>query len=181
MDFFIGLQLGGDIISVERIVEDASGNKTSKKSTSGGASFGLKTGILSEEEYVGGRFYAEFSYLKIPQFNTMTVGLDLDLLVKYYESANWRIGGFLGIGGGMNVALIADTALDNAGKKSLIAVGWVNIGLVRFIYGSHSVELNARYQYVAPTIYSLKNKTSGETVSYKSSTSTIMLSYVFSF
>lgn len=181
INFFVGANLGIDFITMEHIIEDEDGKKTSKKSSNASASFGLKGGILSEEDYVGGRFYGEFSYLKIPKFHVVNVGLDLDLMFNYYKTDTWRIGGFLGLGGGMNVAMIADNELQNAGKKSLIAIGWVNIGLARFVYGPHSAEFNVRIQYVTPTIYSLKDKTTSITTTYKASSNTILLSYAFDF
>ena len=185
IDFFVGLQFGVDIVSMQEISENANGDKTAKDSTSASASFGLKLGIISEDEWVGGRFYAELSYLKIPKFDMLNVGVDLDLLIKYYEAPSWKIGGFIGAGGGMNSAFIADKSLDKAGTKSLISVGWVNVGLVRFVYfhstGIHGAELNAKIVYVTPTIYSLKDKNTGITTSYKGSSSTIMLSYTYQF
>lgn len=185
VDFFVGLQFGVDIISMQYITEDDNRNKNIKNSLSGSGSVGLKGGIVSEDDWVGGRFYAEFSYIKYPKFNVMNVGVDLDLLIKYYETPSWKIGGFIGLGGGMNLALIADKTLDNAGKKSLISVGWVNVGLVRFIYyhstGNHGAELNAKIAYVTPTIYSLKDKNTNITTSYKGNSSTIMMSYVYQF
>lgn len=185
VDFFVGLQFGIDIVSMQHITEDDNRNKATQNSLSGSGSVGLKGGIVSEDEWVGGRFYAELSYTKFPKFNVINVGVDLDLLIKYYEAVSWKIGGFIGLGGGMNLALIADRGLDSAGKKSLISVGWVNVGLVRFIYyhstGNHGAELNAKITYVTPTIYSLKDKNTGITTSYKGSSSTIMLSYVYQF
>lgn len=181
IDFFIGAHFGIDIVNMEHITEDANASKKRQKSTSGSASFGLKGGILSEEEWVGGRFYGEFSYLKIPKFNVINIGLDLDLLFNYYKSEKWRIGGFLGIGGGMNAAMIADKELKNAGKKTLIAIGWANIGLVRFVYGSHSAEFNVRVAFVTPTIYSLKDKDTAITTTYKASSNTLLFSYAFQF
>lgn len=181
VDFFIGLQFGIDIVSMQELSENANGDKTTKSKMSGSASFGLKGGILSEDEWVGGRFYAELSYLKIPKFDMLNIGVNLDLLVKYYETPSWKIGGFIGAGGGMNSAFVADKSLDSAGTKSLISVGWVNIGLVRFIYGNHGAELNAKIVYVTPTIYSLKDKNTGITTSYKGSSSTVMLSYTYQF
>lgn len=185
VDFFVGLQFGIDIVNMQHITEDDNRNKATQNSLSGSGSVGLKGGIVSEDEWVGGRFYAEMSYTKFPKFNVINVGVDLDLLIKYYEAVSWKIGGFIGLGGGMNLALIADRGLDSAGKKSLISVGWVNVGLVRFIYyhstGNHGAELNAKITYVTPTIYSLKDKNTGITTSYKGSSSTIMLSYVYQF
>lgn len=181
IDFFVGLQFGIDIVSMQELSENANGDKTTKSKMSGSASFGLKGGILSEDEWVGGRFYAELSYLKIPKFDMLNIGVNLDLLVKYYETPSWKIGGFIGAGGGMNSAFVADKSLDSAGTKSLISVGWVNIGLVRFIYGNHGAELNAKIVYVTPTIYSLKDKNTGITTSYKGSSSTVMLSYTYQF
>ncbi len=185
VDFFIGLQFGIDIVSMQHITEDDNRNKNTQNSLSGSGSIGLKGGIVSEDEWVGGRFYAELSYTKFPKFDIVSMGVDLDLLVKYYEAVSWKIGGFLGLGGGMNLALIADKTLDSSGKKSLISVGWVNVGLVRFIYyhstGNHGAELNAKIAYVTPTIYSLKDKTTNITTSYKGSSSSIMLSYVYQF
>ena len=185
VDFFIGLHFGIDIVSMQHITEDENRNKTTQNSLSGSGSVGLKGGIVSEDEWVGGRFYAEMSYTKFPKFNVINLGVDLDLLFKYYEAVSWKIGGFLGLGGGMNLALIADKTLDSSGKKSLIAVGWVNVGLVRFIYyhstGNHGAELNAKIAYVTPTIYSLKDKATGITTSYKGNSSTIMISYVYQF
>lgn len=185
VDFFVGLQFGIDIVSMQHITEDDNRNKDTQSSLNGSGSVGLKGGIVSEDEWVGGRFYAEMSYAKFPKFNVINVGVDLDLLIKYYKAVNWKIGGFIGLGGGMNLALIADKTLDSAGKKSLISVGWVNVGLVRFIYyhstGNHGAELNAKITYVTPTIYSLKDKNTGITTSYKGSSSTIMLSYVYQF
>lgn len=180
INFFIGAHFGIDIVSMEHII-DLNGTKTSKKSSSGSASFGLKGGILSEEEYVGGRFYGEFSYLKIPKFNVLNIGLDLDLLFNYYRSENWKLGGFIGLGGGMNVAMLADSELQNAGKKALIAIGWINVGLVRFVYGPHSAEFNVRIQYITPTIYSLKDKITAITTTYKASSNTLLFSYVYDF
>lgn len=180
VDFFIGLQFGVDIVSMQDITQiDIVAN--TKHSITTSASFGLKGGILSEDEWVGGRFYAELSYLKIPKFDMLNIGVNLDLLVKYYETPSWKIGGFIGAGGGMNSAFIADKSLDSAGTKSLISVGWVNIGLMRFIYGNHGAELNAKIVYVTPTIYSLKDKNTGITTSYKGSSSTVMLSYTYQF
>ncbi len=185
VDFFIGLQFGIDIVSMQHITEDDNRNKATQNSLSGSGSVGLKGGIVSEDEWVGGRFYAELSYTKYPKFDIVSVGVDLDLLVKYYEAVSWKIGGFIGLGGGMNLALIADKTLDSSGKKSLISVGWVNVGLVRFIYyhstGNHGAELNAKIAYVTPTIYSLKDKATNITTSYKGSSSVIMLSYVYQF
>lgn len=180
INFFIGAHFGIDIVSMEHII-DSNGDKTSKKSSSGSASFGLRGGILSEEEYVGGRFYGEFSYLKIPKFNVLNIGLDLDLLFNYYKSENWKIGGFIGLGGGMNVAMLDDKELQNAGKKALIAIGWVNVGLVRFVYGPHSAEFNVRIQYITPTIYSLKDKATAITTTYKASSNTLLFSYAYDF
>lgn len=180
IDFFVGLQFGVDIVSMQDITQiDIVAN--TKHSITTSASFGLKGGILSEDEWVGGRFYAELSYLKIPKFDMLNIGVNLDLLVKYYETPSWKIGGFIGAGGGMNSAFVADKSLDSAGTKSLISVGWVNIGLVRFIYGNHGAELNAKIVYVTPTIYSLKDKNTGITTSYKASSSTVMLSYTYQF
>lgn len=180
VDFFIGLQFGIDIVSMQDITQiDIVAN--TKHSITTSASFGLKGGILSEDEWVGGRFYAELSYLKIPKFDMLNIGVNLDLLVKYYETPSWKIGGFIGAGGGMNSAFVADKSLDSAGTKSLISVGWVNIGLMRFIYGNHGAELNAKIVYVTPTIYSLKDKNTGITTSYKGSSSTVMLSYTYQF
>lgn len=181
IDFFVGLQFGIDIVSTQELSENANGDKTTKSKMSGSASFGLKGGIISEDEWVGGRFYAELSYLKIPKFDMLNIGVNLDLLVKYYETPSWKIGGFIGAGGGMNSAFVADKSLDSAGTKSLISVGWVNIGLVRFIYGNHGAELNAKIVYVTPTIYGLKDKNTGITTSYKGSSSTVMLSYIYQF
>lgn len=181
INFFIGAHFGIDIVSMEHIIIDLDGDKTSKKSSSGSASFGLRGGVLSEEEYVGGRFYGEFSYLKIPKFNVLNIGLDLDLLFNYYRSENWKIGGFIGLGGGMNVAMLDDKELQNAGKKALIAIGWVNVGLVRFVYGPHSAEFNVRIQYITPTIYSLKDKTTATTTTYKASSNTLLFSYAYDF
>lgn len=180
INFFIGAHFGIDIVSMEHIT-DTNGTKTSKKSSSGSASFGLRGGILSEEEYIGGRFYGEFSYLKIPKFNVLNIGLDLDLLFNYYRSENWKIGGFIGLGGGMNVAMLADKELQNAGKKALIAIGWINVGLVRFVYGPHSAEFNVRIQYITPTIYSLKDKATAITTTYKASSNTLLFSYAYDF
>lgn len=184
IDFFVGLQLGIDVVSMQDITQIDRDTNT-KKSTSASGSFGAKGGIISEDEWVGGRFYAELSYLKIPKFDVLNVGVDLDLLIKYYETSSWKIGGFIGAGGGMNMAFIADKSLDNAGKKSLISVGWVNVGLTRFIYyhstGIHGAELNIKIVYVTPTIYSLKDKNTGVTTSYKASSSTIMFSYTYQF
>lgn len=185
VDFFVGLQFGIDSVSMQHITEDDNRNKNTTNSTSGSGSIGLKGGIVSEDEWVGGRFYAEMSYVKFPKFNVVSVGVDLDLLFKYYEAVSWKIGGFIGLGGGMNVALIADRELDSAGKKSLISVGWANVGLVRFIYyhstGNHGAELNVKITYVTPTLYSLKDKNTGITTSYKGSSSTIMMSYIYQF
>ena len=184
VDFFIGLQFGIDIVSMQDIQQIDRDTQT-RKSTTASASFGLKGGIVSEESWVGGRFYAELSYLKIPKFNVLNIGVDLDLLVKYYEAPSWKIGGFIGAGGGMNTAFLADKSLDSAGTKSLISVGWVNVGLLRFVYyhstGIHGIELNAKIVYVTPTIYSLKNKNTGITTAYKASSSTIMASYTYQF
>ena len=185
IDFFVGLQFGVDIVSMQDISENANGDKTTKNTNSASASFGLKLGIISEDEWVGGRFYAEASYLKIPKFDVLNVGVDLDLLIKYYEAPSYKIGGFIGAGGGMNSAFIADKSLESGGTKSLISVGWVNVGLLRFVYfhstGIHGAELNAKIVYVTPTIYSLKDKNTGVTTSYKASSSTIMLSYTYQF
>ena len=184
IDFFVGLQFGIDIASMQDIQQIDRDTHT-RKSTTASGSFGLKGGIISEDEWVGGRFYAELSYLKIPKFDMLNVGVDLDLLIKYYETPSYKIGGFIGAGGGMNSAFIADKSLDNAGTKSLISVGWVNVGLVRFVYfhstGIHGAELNAKIVYVTPTIYSLKDKNTGITTAYKASSSTIMLSYTYQF
>lgn len=184
ISFFAGAQLGIDAVSMQEIVAiDRSAN--AKKWLSGGVSIGAKGGIVSEEEWLGGRFYAELSYSKFPKFNVLSVGVDLDLLIKYYETQGWKIGGFLGLGGGMNMAFIADSALKKEGEKSLIAVGWVNVGLVRFVYyhrtGIHSAELNVKISYLTPTIYSLKNVESGVTTSYKGSASGVVVSYVYQF
>ena len=184
ISFFVGASFGIDAISMQEIVAiDRSAN--TKKWLSGSASFGAKGGIISEEEWLGGRFYAEISYTKFPKFNVLNMGVDLDLLIKYYETASWKIGGFLGLGGGMNMAFVADSALKKEGEKSLIAVGWVNIGLVRFVYyhrtGIHSAELNAKISYLTPTIYSLKNVESGVTTSYKGSASGVVVSYIYQF
>lgn len=185
VDFFVGVQVGADIVSMQKITEDDNRAKNTHDSISGSGSIGLKGGIVSEDEWVGGRFYAELSYTKFPKFDVVSVGVDLDLLIKYYETPSWKIGGFIGLGGGMNLALIADSALDNAGKKSLISVGWVNVGLLRFIYyhstGNHGAELNAKIAYVTPTIYSLKDKNTGITTSYKGSSSSVMISYIYQF
>ena len=184
IDFFVGLQFGIDIVSMQDIQQIDRDTHT-RKSTTASGSFGLKGGIISEDEWVGGRFYAELSYLKIPKFDMLNIGVDLDLLIKYYETPSYKIGGFIGAGGGMNSAFIADKSLDKAGTKSLISVGWVNVGLVRFVYfhstGIHGAELNAKIVYVTPTIYSLKDKNTGITTSYKASSSTIMLSYTYQF
>ena len=184
ISFFAGAQFGIDAVSMQEIVAiDRSAN--TKKWLNGGASFGAKGGIVSEEEWLGGRFYAELSYSKFPKFNVLSVGVDLDLLIKYYETQGWKIGGFLGLGGGMNMAFVADSALKKEGEKSLIAVGWVNVGLVRFVYyhrtGIHSAELNVKISYLTPTIYSLKNVESGVTTSYKGSASGVVMSYVYQF
>lgn len=184
ISFFAGAQLGIDAVSMQEITAiDRSAN--TKKWLSGGVSLGAKGGIVSEEEWLGGRFYAELSYSKFPKFNVLSVGVDLDLLIKYYETQGWKIGGFLGLGGGMNMAFIADSALKKEGEKSLIAVGWVNVGLVRFVYyhrtGIHSTELNVKISYLTPTIYSLKNVESGVTTSYKGSASGVVVSYVYQF
>lgn len=184
ISFFAGAQLGIDAVSMQEIMAiDRSAN--TKKWLSGGVSLGAKGGIVSEEEWLGGRFYAELSYSKFPKFNALSVGVDLDLLIKYYETQGWKIGGFLGLGGGMNMAFIADSALKKEGEKSLIAVGWVNVGLVRFVYyhrtGIHSTELNVKISYLTPTIYSLKNVESGVTTSYKGSASGVVVSYVYQF
>lgn len=184
ISFFAGAQLGIDAVSMQEIMAiDRSAN--TKKWLSGGVSLGAKGGIVSEEEWLGGRFYAELSYSKFPKFNVLSVGVDLDLLIKYYETQGWKIGGFLGLGGGMNMAFIADSALKKEGEKSLIAVGWVNVGLVRFVYyhrtGIHSAELNVKISYLTPTIYSLKNVESGVTTSYKGSASGVVVSYVYQF
>lgn len=184
ISFFAGAQLGIDAVSMQEITAiDRSAN--TKKWLSGGVSLGAKGGIVSEEEWLGGRFYAELSYSKFPKFNVLSVGVDLDLLIKYYETQGWKIGGFLGLGGGMNMAFIADSALKKEGEKSLIAVGWVNVGLVRFVYyhrtGIHSAELNVKISYLTPTIYSLKNVESGITTSYKGSASGVVVSYVYQF
>ena len=185
VDFFVGAQFGIDIVNMQHITENDNRAKRAQNSLSGSGSVGLKVGIVSEDEWVGGRFYAEMSYTKFPKFDVINIGVDLDLLVKYYEAVSWKIGGFLGLGGGMNVALIADKTLDSAGKKSLISVGWANVGLVRFLYyhstGNHGAELNVKITYVTPTIYSLKDTNTGITTSYKGSSSTIMLSYVYQF
>lgn len=184
ISFFVGASFGIDAISMQEIVAiDRSAN--TKKWLGGSASFGAKGGIISEEEWLGGRFYAEISYTKFPKFNVLNMGVDLDLLIKYYETASWKIGGFLGLGGGMNMAFVADGALKKEGEKSLIAVGWVNVGLVRFVYyhrtGIHSAELNAKISYLTPTIYSLKNVESGVTTSYKGSASGVVVSYIYQF
>lgn len=184
ISFFAGASIGIDAVSMQEIMAiDRSAN--TKKWLSGGVSLGAKGGIISEEEWLGGRFYAELSYSKFPKFNVLSVGVDLDLLIKYYETQGWKIGGFLGLGGGMNMAFIADSALKKEGEKSLIAVGWVNIGLVRFVYyhrtGIHSAELNAKISYLTPTIYSLKNIESGVTTSYKGSASGVVMSYIYQF
>ena len=184
ISFFAGASIGIDAVSMQEITAiDRSTN--TKKWLSGGVSLGAKGGIISEEEWLGGRFYAELSYSKFPKFNVLSVGVDLDLLIKYYETQGWKIGGFLGLGGGMNMAFIADSALKKEGEKSLIAVGWVNIGLVRFVYyhrtGIHSAELNAKISYLTPTIYSLKNVESGVTTSYKGSASGVVMSYIYQF
>lgn len=184
ISFFAGAQLGIDAVSMQEIMAiDRSAH--AKKWLSGGVSLGAKGGIVSEEEWLGGRFYAELSYSKFPKFNVLSVGVDLDLLIKYYETQGWKIGGFLGLGGGMNMAFIADSALKKEGEKSLIAVGWVNVGLVRFVYyhrtGIHSAELNVKISYLTPTIYSLKNVESGVTTSYKGSASGVVVSYVYQF
>ena len=184
IDFFVGVQLGIDAINMQEI--SAKDRKDDKKEwVSGSASFGAKGGIVSEEKVLGGRFYAELSYAKIPKFNALNVGVDLDLLINYYEAQRWKIGGFLGIGGGMNLVFVADSTLQKEGEKSLIAVGWANIGLVRFLYyhrtGVHSVELNAKIAFVTPTIYSLKNAETGITTSYKASSNGVMMSYIYQF
>ena len=184
IDFFVGVQLGIDAINMQEI--SAKDRKEDKKEwVSGSASFGAKGGIVSEEKVLGGRFYAELSYAKIPKFNALNVGVDLDLLINYYEAQRWKIGGFLGIGGGMNLVFVADSTLQKEGEKSLIAVGWANIGLVRFLYyhrtGVHSVELNAKIAFVTPTIYSLKNAETGITTSYKASSNGVMMSYIYQF
>lgn len=184
ISFFAGAQLGIDAVSMQEITAIDRSSHT-KKWLSGGVSLGAKGGIVSEEEWLGGRFYAELSYSKFPKFNVLSVGVDLDLLIKYYETQGWKIGGFLGLGGGMNMAFIADSALKKEGEKSLIAVGWVNVGLVRFVYyhrtGIHSAELNVKISYLTPTIYSLKNVESGVTTSYKGSASGVVVSYVYQF
>ncbi|MGX2982895.1 hypothetical protein [Helicobacter sp. 23-1045] len=185
IDFFVGASFGIEFVNMERIVEDGNRAKEGAKSLHGSASFGIKGGILSEEKWLGGRFYAEMSYMKIPKFNVLNVGVDLDLLIKYYEAKEWKIGGFIGAGGGMNMAWVADSALNKNGEKALISVGWVNLGLARFVYyhrtGIHSAELNIKITYVTPTIYSLKDKASGVTTSYKAGASSMAFSYVYQF
>ncbi|MGX3010595.1 hypothetical protein ACWIUD_03385 [Helicobacter sp. 23-1044] len=185
IDFFVGASFGIEFVNMERILEGGNRAKEGAKSLHGSASFGIKGGILSEEKWMGGRFYAEMSYMKIPKFDVLNVGVDLDLLIKYYEAKEWKIGGFIGAGGGMNMAWVADSALNKNGEKALISVGWVNLGLARFVYyhrtGIHSAELNIKITYVTPTIYSLKDKASGVTTSYKAGASSMAFSYVYQF
>ncbi|RDU65074.1 outer membrane beta-barrel protein [Helicobacter sp. MIT 14-3879] len=184
--FFIGGNFGIDISALKYSYENLN-TSTLKTTRSASASFGFKGGILSEEKYLGGRFYAEGSYIKIPKFHILTMGLNIDLLINYYQSRKWSLGLFLGLGGGMHIAMFADDELKNNGKVPLSPIGWVNIGLVRFIYRSHSFEFSFRYPYIFASIYkdsatkNINGVLQNQTIGYKFKSDTLLFSYVYNF
>lgn len=187
MRFFGGVNLGIEIPQLKYSFSNLSEN-ISTNSTSGNVSIGGKGGILSEDTYVGGRFYGEASYMKLPQFHVLTLGLSVDLLVNYYQTMKWSIGGFLGLGGGMYWIGLADSSLKYKNKVPFSPVGWINVGLIRFVSGNHSFEFMFRYAYVfasiykdSSTIYDTNGILQNQTIGYKLKSDSLMFSYVFQF
>lgn len=187
MRFFGGVNLGIEIPQLKYSFNNLNTDIATNNIYST-ASIGAKGGILSEDTYVGGRFYGEASYMKLPQFHVLTLGLSVDLLVNYYQTMKWSIGGFLGLGGGMYGIMFADSELKKSAKVPLSPIGWINIGLIRFVSGNHSFEFIFRYTYVfasiykeSSSIYDANGTLQNQTIGYKLKSDSLMLSYVFQF
>lgn len=191
-NFFVGINAGLEMPILKYSFKDFDTqiSNTSKSTT---YSIGGKIGIISEDKYIGGRFYGEISYMKVPKFQIITAGLDVDLLINYYRTDTWSIGGFLGIGGGMYGVMFADDELKDTGKVPFSPIGWFNIGLVRYVYKNNSFELTFRYPYVFASIYkdsSTFYKNNGtnnskvlqnQTIGYKLQSSSLIFSYAYQF
>lgn len=191
-NFFAGINIGLEMPVLKYSFKDFDTqiSNTTKSTT---YSIGGKIGIISEDRYIGGRFYGEIAYMKVPKFKIITAGLDVDLLISYYRTDDWSIGGFLGIGGGMYGVMFADDELQSSGKVPFSPIGWFNIGLVRYVYKNNSFELIFRYPYVFASIYKDSNtlyKNNGsdsskvlqnQTIGYKLQSSSLMLSYDYQF
>lgn len=181
--FFFGIDVGISMANILYSLTEMKETSTSSKSYS--LNSGFKVGVSNIDKYIGGRFYGEGSYIKIPKFHILNLGVNIDLLLNFYNAKTWGIGGFFGIGGGMYMVLFDDDSLKNSGKVPFSPIGWLGGGFRFVLENTHSFELSYRYSYIYASIYNYSESrpeiAGSATTQYKLKTDNITLSYILSF
>lgn len=150
--FFVGIE-GQMYNAMLKHTIEGNGSDTSQISKESGFGGALKVGIVDMPDFIGGRFYAEGSYMGLRDFNVFTLGLNVDMMINFIDSNIWNIGVFAGVGGGMYVAFFKNPALNSNAKVPLSPTGWLNLGLRFTIFKNQGIELTYRLPYIYAPIY----------------------------
>lgn len=157
--FMLGLDAGMAYYNLNHKVKD-SGVKNIQKQSSFTPNANVKLGISNESGYIGGRFYGEGGFFSMEKFHIIVGGVNVDLLVNFTNNEVWNFGAFVGLGGGMYLALFRDKSLSSAGKVPLSPIGWANTGL-RLKYNHHAFEVLLRVPYIYAAIYKYSGSKQG--------------------